>query len=602
MLRFIKRAKSMPVLVVLAVAMVIAAVTAISPGTASAQELIGNPGVTLYENPNYNNDPDQPGGRSLPLSESVSCLKAESFDNLTESIQVRPGTKVVLFTKCGFEGKAKAFSEHDSDLNDNPILKGSGGGAKGGTTVSVSSVLIIKDTESDGAEHEQLHNRVNKTFDDLEVRMNLLEDTLEDHHDNIDIDLDDHDVNIDTDLDDHDVNIDTDLGNHDTNIDVDLDGRVNPDPFEVTVQTCIALGADAGIGASTSLGRNALGEVGIGVDAYGNGAWISAGITREELLAGALGGSLGIITEACYEGVRVLFEEAPSPQGLGAHSAGTHTAGGADDALITAYEGVGSGLQGGLVATTTALGLGVENVVLAVDAVTAIAESSLLDLNSVAANFGPNGPLADLLLSLPMSSLLAFDIDAALEAVSTPCAADGIIRGLGDAAAAICDTDANDVAEATLDLVNTFPTLIEELLDAVLVFATQATNTAITGVNATIGAVNDPIIAGFNSGASSVLNAYNGFVGTQFGFGPTTIFGGDTLFPRTTIIPRIVITPAFCVPVTGPCFDEIATPSITIGPVRVDSIIIPPVNFGAPFSGLTVPPAVIQPITTIAPF
>ena len=47
----IKRPISMQVLAVLAVVIAIAGIVALTPSSASAQELIGNPGVTLYRIP-----------------------------------------------------------------------------------------------------------------------------------------------------------------------------------------------------------------------------------------------------------------------------------------------------------------------------------------------------------------------------------------------------------------------------------------------------------------------------------------------------------------------------------------------------------------------
>ena len=274
MLLFITRAKSIPVLAAVAIVLAAAAVAAFASNTTSVFA-IDPPGATLYEQINFNNDPKHPGGASLTITEDISCLQSDpiNFPVRARSLKVVPGTIVILYEKCNFQGKAAVFLQHVSDLGAFHDVK---------FNEKVASVRIIFDDRSLGNDHKELLARLKAVESQLNARM--------DAHDlNIDTGLAAHDLNIDTDLDDHDLNIDTDLDAHDTNIDIDLDGHVNPDPFEVTLQTCIALGAEAGLQGGISIAREGLLEASLGIDAYGNGASVEV----NQPLRGELGGFLG---------------------------------------------------------------------------------------------------------------------------------------------------------------------------------------------------------------------------------------------------------------------------------------------------------------------
>ena len=196
----------------------------------------------------------------------------------------------------------------------------------------------------------------------------------------------------------------------------------------------------------------------------------------------------------------MLFDGEPSPQGLGAHSVGTeHTS--EEVALISAYNTAAAGLQTGLIETTGAVGLSVQGVVDAVDAVEALAGDGSFNLTNPGAILDVTGPFATLLLSLPMSNQLDFDIEAALAAVTAPCAAGGIISDLGTAASDICST-LDTSLETTLNIINGIPGQITSLFQGTLTFATNATNTFINDANTSLDAVCDPLnsfISGVNA-------------------------------------------------------------------------------------------------------
>ena len=615
MLGFLNKLKSRSVLAVLAIVMVAAGVTAVSPETASAQELIGNPGVTLYENPYYNNDPDQPGGLSLQVTESISCLTSQSFDNLTESIQVRPGTTVVLFTECGFLGKAESFSENDSDLNDNSALVV---GARGGVQLSISSVLIIEDTESDGAEHQQLLNQLLQTFADLNARADTLNADLNARLSTVDTDaaanqatllsdaaantadlLADSAANTSTLLADAATNTAdlladsaantsalladaaaktsalladaaanfsalqaTALANFNTLNDDAIENHANH-PFEVTIQPCIVLGGEAVL--SGTLGVEGQGKIegSLGVDAYGNGASVEVKIPIKGTLSGSLAGNLGISTTACFEGVRVL-------------DLGSHVVGG--DALIEDFIEVGQALQDSIIGTLDAIGGGVEGLVSGLDALVALTSSGTgFDLTNPGTILDPNGEFTILLASLPLASQLEFDIDTALDAILNPCLPGGVIRSLGQDAANICDT-VDTAAADTLALIQSIPTLVNDLFTATTALATDNTNSMIGLIN---------ISSEITNGAMGVVcNSFNTLVDTPIGFGSLTLLNGFQLLPRITVIPG---TPAIPNPIPGlPGIPAIG--STKIGPINVPTVTLPAVNLGKPFSSLSISP------------
>ena len=610
MSRLIRRLADKPILAVLAIVIVIAGITAISPGAASAQQIIGNPGVTLYENPNFNNDPDQPGGSSLQVTESISCLTSQSFDNLTESIQVRPGTTVVLFTECGFLGTAEAFDGHDGNLNDNKNLLV---GSRGGNQVSVSSVIIIKDDESAGEEHEQLLNQLIQSASDLTDRIDALDAELNERFDTVDANaaantgdlLADAAANKATELADSAANTSTLLAdaaankatlladsaantsalladaaantsalladaaanfsalqatalvNFDTLNLLEIENHAN-NPFEVTVQMCVELGAEAGISGTLGVEGGGHIEGSLGVDAYGNGASVEVKIPIAGGLEGSLSGSLGITTTACFEGVRVL-------------DIGSHVVGG--DALIEDFTEVGQALQDKLLGTIEAIGLGAEALVSGVDALVALTSSETgFDLTDPSTILDPNGEFSLLLASFPLAGQLEFDIDAALAAILNPCLPGGIIRSLGQEAADICDLTDAAVAE-TLTIVQSIPTLVSDLFTGATALAKDATND-------TIGLINDSSTL-INDGMSFVCDTYNSLVNLPIGL-PTlsissriTIFGGVSLGPLGSI-PSLFV-PAFSIPsgVTITPFSFLAIPTCPGAPgsaFRIPSI------------------------------
>lgn len=198
--------------------------------------------------------------------------------------------------------------------------------------------------------------------------------------------------------------------------------HANPDPFEVTLQTCLALGGEAGM--SGSIGAEATGTIegSLGIDAYGNGASVEATGTLEGSLGGSLSGSLGISTTACYQGVRVGFD-------------GEHTEGQVN--LIAAYNTAAGGLQGGLVDTIAAIDLGVDQLELAVAAIEALATDDNFDLTNPGNLLSNSGPLADLLEQLPFAGQLELEFDDVLTAIEDPCELP-IMRDFGQEATVIC--------------------------------------------------------------------------------------------------------------------------------------------------------------------
>ena len=382
---------------------------------------------------------------------------------------------------------------------------------------NVSSVAIILDELSLGQDHKDLLAELNR----IESQLN---DRLDAHDLNIDTNLAQHDTDLKNQVTQHDTDLKTDLNNHDINIDVDLDGHVNPDPFEVTLQTCITLGADAGIQGGLSIAREGLLEASLGIDAYGNGASVEVNQPLRGELAGSLGGSLAINTEACYEGVRALYNGVPSPQGLGAHSVGTaHT--NEEVALIGAYNTAAFGLQTGLIATTDAVGLAVEGVATAVDAVQALATDASFNLVDPGAILDASGPFVDLLLSMPMASQLDFNIEAALGPVLNPCGTGGIIRDLGSSAATVCN-ELDTRLEFTLNIVNGIPGQITDLFNGVLTFATLTTNNFIGEANKAVDAVCEPL--------QSLITGVN-----AFSLGPIVV--PDIVTPRASLFGPLFI-------------------------------------------------------------
>ena len=162
---------------VLMAAIVATAVIATFLVTARLGSAIGPPGATLYENINFNNDPKNPDGRSLTVSEDIACLKDApfDFDDITSSITVTPGTLVVLYENCGFKGKSEAFTEHDNDLNEGNVILND----------KASSVRITEDDQSLGADHKELLARVDALaaeiaarFDEIDAELVVLKDRV----------------------------------------------------------------------------------------------------------------------------------------------------------------------------------------------------------------------------------------------------------------------------------------------------------------------------------------------------------------------------------------------------------------------------------------
>ena len=103
--------------IMMAVVLVVSAVAAFASNasTVSANE---PPGATLYEEINFNNDPKHSGGASLTTNVDIACIQKSPhfFPKTARSLKVVPGTIVILYEKCNYQGKSAGFMEHDGDL------------------------------------------------------------------------------------------------------------------------------------------------------------------------------------------------------------------------------------------------------------------------------------------------------------------------------------------------------------------------------------------------------------------------------------------------------------------------------------------------------
>lgn len=304
--------------------LVVAAVIVTFVVTSQSGSAIGPPGGTLYENTNFNNDPKHPGGRSLEVSTDIACLADDphDFDNITSSITVTPGTIVVLYEDCDFGGKSETFIQHDNDLRDwNVILDN-----------KASSIRIFPDDQSLGADHKELLARIEKLSQDIDTRFDAIDAELLVLKNRI------GEPELLGDPADPDDDLSKQLSS--------VYAHANPDPFEVTIQTCMSIDAGADIAGSLGYEANATGEIGLGVDVYGNG--VSLDLSAPIILTppppappfafptsiaveGSIQGGAGVSTVACYEGVRVFLER-------------DHTS--AEEDLIDAYIGAADALQG----------------------------------------------------------------------------------------------------------------------------------------------------------------------------------------------------------------------------------------------------------------
>ena len=459
----------------------------------------------------------------------------------------------MLFTECGFGGNAEAFSEHDSDLNDNSALVV---GARGGFGVSVSSVLIIKDTESDGAEREQLLNRLNAIETQLNARIDGLLAKVDAHNTNIDGDL----VGHNTALTDHD----TALGAVAAQT-ASIFAHANPDPFEVTLQTCMSLegGADIGLASAFEVGLEVI--TGFGIDFYGNGI-------RSELhypapvilpppappvplpilypnfiaLQSKVEASATLGTTACYEGVRVPFKGTfgtLQPDG----TPKTHKA--IEQAYIDSAESVAKTLQNPtLLDAIDSIGLDVQNMGTVIAGIVDLIPSGL-ELTDREGIVAIASRFTELATSLPLVGNLTFDVAAAEAALRDPCATLTID---------FCQNPLNldSITEAdlfnTFNILNTLPGEINNLFNGATTFATNKFNEANALATSQFNQANDfasnkanEAIAGANSAILGVCSNLNFQISalSRISIGPVN-FPGAVVVPRTniTVVPEVNIT------------------------------------------------------------
>lgn len=359
------------------------------------------PGAILFEQINFNNDPQHPGGSIATITEDIACLQDTPFNfpenRKTRSVKVVPGTIVILYQKCNFLGNAATFMAHDSNLTKNHGVVFAG---------KVKSVRIILDEQSLAVRLDAIDEKL----DDLLTRVGTPDTTT----------FPNGDVFPDSNLSDQIASI----YNHS-----------NPDPFEVTLQTCVSLGAEANIGFEIKALAKAEGNGSAGALAFGNGVTVLGRLGLQGEASGKLEGALGLSTEACLEGVRVVFDR-------------DHT--NAEDAFITAYTTAASGLQTGLRETIGVVGLGVDGLASGMTAIEKLSTGSV-DITDPSALVSNTGPFASLSSALPLGKALDLDIDldAILADLTNPC---GISGTIGDLVKAICDDIDETLAEAIKDI------------------------------------------------------------------------------------------------------------------------------------------------------
>ena len=550
MLQFIMRPKGMPVLAVLAVIVFAAAVAAFASNARSVSA-IGPPEATLYENVNFNNDPQNLGGRSLTITGDISCLQSAPFNFPSESrsIEVVPGTIAVLFEKCDYQGKAAAYTDHDADLATGTDNEGN---------VKVASVRIIPNRQSLGNDHNELLDKLVESVAELNLRIDTLEaDLLADSLANTnslladaaatkDAVLADSKANKDALLADskankvailadvatHDFTIKGSLAAHNTALDAvaalttSIFAHANPDPFTVTLQTCMALEGGAEIVASlgTDLGVEA--NFGIGIDLFGNGLTVETHgpaflpipvpglppvlipMIQSAVLESGIGasGTLGI--EACYAGVTVPFENSDgTPK--------THKP--VQQAYIAAQNATAGLLQNPtLLDAVNSIGLDVENMGTVIAGLVNLIPSGL-DLADRDEILAIGTRFTDLASSLPLVGDITLGVEAAQAALLDPC--NGLDIPICQAPLNLDNITATDLFN-TFNVLNTLPDQVTNLFNGATTFAANSVGelsaTTTQGLNdlsaTTTQGLNDldASLAGLNTVVGDLDTLFNG--------------------------------------------------------------------------------------------
>ena len=282
----------------------------------------------------------------------------------------------------------------------------------------------------------------------------------------------------------HDSDLKTKVDNHDTALGAvaaqtaSIFAHANPDPFEVTLNTCMSLDGGLDIGLASALEIGVEFQGGIGIDFFGNGIRVEARssffvvppppalplpIVFPNYLAlqSNLGATATLSNTVCYQGVRVPFEGTfgtLQPDG----TPKTHKA--IEQAYIDSAEFVAKTLQNPtLLDAVDKIGLDAANMgtVIAgiVDLIPAGLEISDRDeIAVIAAKF------ADLAAALPLVGNLTFDGEAAEAAFSDPCAGLDID---------LCQNPF-DASAVDLDVFSELPDLIDSLFLGATTFAANA--------------------------------------------------------------------------------------------------------------------------------
>ena len=239
--------------------------------------------------------------------------------------------------------------------------------------------------------------------------------------------------------------------------------------------------------------------------------------------------------EGCTAGIYLPFE-------------GVHT--GAQNSFIAGATTVATGLQTGLVDAVDGVGLAVEAVDDAVNALVALADPQSSILSDPTVLLGGSGPFASLLSSLPAADQFSVDIDAISATILDPCNASGDIgqfasdicagvnTALEDAIMAI-ETVVNDIEGAVDDVsmaVDDFFMGLDTVLSDAQDFATNAANTALSSAETFATAQATAVC----NDASSVLNSIKNASINLGSIGPTTLFNKKVLGVRVKVeFPRV---------------------------------------------------------------
>ena len=270
-----------------------------------------------------------------------------------------------------------------------------------------------------------------------------------------------------------------------------VDGLANPDPFNVTVNTCANVGGIGELGAEFSAEAQSDLRGSAGADAYGNGATAGVKVEGSAALKLDILGSVAFTHEVCNVGVYLPYEKDHTEQ---------------QEQAITDYTEVAVAVQnpGELVIMASEFGLDISDMAAAMDGLAGLGELAA-DPTSL---FTGDGDVGDLVAAISYGDLM--DTDSLLAAFTDPCDA---TTGLGAAASDICsaiDTTLADAVLLTQTTVDGMELVVDEIALGIdyTVDAVDDIIDTVTDIDAATESIED-IVDGIESSVSTIISKIN---------------------------------------------------------------------------------------------